>query len=329
MNRSVTVAILVSVLGFCVIVAICFLTYKLKPRHAELEPDDTLPNEYPNPSSLSFRPPATRRFVIRDGHAISASRTGTPSIRSGFSWNHRRYALHSERPSSADLDNRPRPPRKDVEKGIVDAVVESTLFMPQRSSIAAPSVLGRILSTVPEMSQTSPTRSLQTRRLSWDVRQLLDEVRTDTPLGHALQQPMSSATTGTARGSQIYELPATPVPPQSPETEPHPSDIPQHISSNSYTSIEPTTPTSPHSVSDPTLITQPVTPISPITVNTSLSLAQVTTASSPSTTCMSTPGRPSMDDATRALLRSKYNINGSGSDIEEPGTRYRPTRVMQ
>lgn len=304
MNRSVTVAILVSVLGFCVIVAICFLTYKLKPRHAELEPDDSPLTEHRDPSTLSFSPPSTRRFVIRGGHAISASQTGNTSIRSG------RNGLHSERQSNTDLrqvePSRPRPPRKDVEKGIVDAVVESTLFMPERSSIVTPPVLGHRLSIVPEMSQISPTRSLQTRRLSWDVRQLLDEVRTDTPLGHRTQHSTTSPpipTTATARQSQIYELPATPIPPHSPIVEPLTVASPQVDITSPQLPVEPLTPTSSHMLEANGSMAYP----SPTSPSTPLTLTRFTDTSSPST---STPGRLS-SDVNRALLRSKYNISGT------------------
>jgi len=302
MNKSVTVAILVSVLGFCVIVAICFLTYKLKPRHSGPEPDDSPLTEHRDPSTLSFSPPSTRRFVIRGGHAISASQTGTSSIRSGF----HRNGLHSERQSNTNLrqvePSRPRPPRKDVEQGIVDAVVESTLFMPERSSIVAPPVLGHRLSTVPEMSQISTTRSLQTRRLSWDVRQLLDEVRTDTPLGHRTQHSTTSPpTTVTARQSQIYELPATPIPPRSPIIEPLIVASSEINITSQHLPVEPLTPTSSHMLeaNDTLVYTSPPSPSTPLPLN------QFTDSSSPGT---STPGRLSLD-ASRALLRSKYNIS--------------------
>lgn len=312
MNRSVTVAIIVSVVGFAFVVSLAFLTYKLKPREVEVDPDSPL-DGHSNPSNPPFSPPSTRRYVIRGGRVVPASQKGTSSIRSGFSWTHHRYGLRSGQPSHADLrqteeEARPRPPRKDVEKGIVDAVVESTLFMPQRASIAAPPTLDhpRPLSIVPEMSQTSLRRSLQTRGLSRDVRQLLKEVRTETPATYHIQRTHSTPVSGTAPHCQIYELPATPVPPHSPTLNIGATNG-QQTASTSNSAIESSTPTStrlPVALMSPLDATTPISPVSPTTP---LTRYHLTGTSSPST---STPGRPSMDDATRSLLRSKYNHDG-------------------
>ena len=304
MNTAAAVAILVSILGFFAIAAVAFLTYKAnaKRHSSSSRPDIRAPPSWHEPamaeshqspptsptpsiySSWSRRP--TRHVTIRNGQMVPQSQSGSPSVRSAFSWNRPSFIQSSislDRPSHSGLrevssqQDQLHASRPDLEQGIVESSpeLESQVSSPTAVRLAR----HRNLSTVPEMMQVDPGRHGSAQDLQQAIlpkpQHNANIISTTPPSTYPYSEGPKQISRPAHTPGEVYELPATPTRTMSAY---HDNPIPSLYHSS------PSTPISPYSP------TQPITPMSAATT---------------------TPSRPSTDGSMNELLRSKYNSNSS------------------
>ena len=241
-------------------------------------PNSATPSIY---SSWSRRP--TRHVTIRNGRIVPQSQSGSPSVRSAFSWNRPIFvqsSLSIDRPSHSALrevssQDQLHDPRLDLEQGIIEPSPESQVSSPTAVRLAR----HRNLSTVPETIQVGPARygsahDLQQAPLP-EPTPGSNIAPTSPPSTYLYTGDLKQTHQPAHTSSEAYELPATPTRTMSAyHDNSNPSPYPSSV----------TTPISPYS---------PTHPITPMSVATT------------------TPSRPSTDGSMNELLRSKYNSNPS------------------